>query len=535
MTIEDKLPYVPDLDRLMSTYLNAVDSNPTDCIDCDTPYGRMYDPRRNPYFNFLSDNGFIRVIDNRAVAAGDYNLGKADGRREFARYLRNRADARSVFSFIGDDGKSLHAIISHFGNTDPNRDGRDDACDTINISENDIRVIVAWLEHLNQIRLEDGKYIYVDDTEDDEEGDTGSIYPINYNKTLDITEEKYSIFEYLRKIKSGKILKAPKFQRNLVWSLTQKSRFIESVLLGIPIPPFYVKRNLDGGMAVIDGLQRTAALEEFKNNEFKLEELLALPTLNGYDFSDLQEADGSLTTKFEDKQLNFYVLGPSVPMSIVYDIFNRINTGGTKLERQEIRNCVFIGPATELLKRVVNNGIFKEAVDGGISDKRMKAREAILRCMAFAILPVESYDGSIDEFLERALKKINLMDRTEIDELEMKTLNVFKLTFKIFGKNNFRIPSDNSRGKINVAVMESVFNCFWGADDSILNRKQWLTERYNELVRDRSYLNAFRISTSIKSGVSSRFRIARQFLNPQFNIPPNDQQNLNREFQDIQG
>ena len=208
----------------------------------------------------------------------------------------------------------------------------------------------------------------------------------------------------------------------------------------------------------------------------------------------------------------FYVLGVSVPMAAVYDIFNRINTGGTKLERQEVRNCVFIGNSTVFLKRVVESDIFKKAVDNGVSDNRMKAREAILRCIAFVIQPISSYQGSIDEFLERAMKKLNAMSSIEIDDLESKTLQTFGLTYDFFGKTNFRIPSKNSRGRINVAVMEVVFNCFWGKECSNFPQKSIVVRSLSNLLKDNDFLDSFRISTSSKSGVSTRFELAHQYL-----------------------
>lgn len=480
-----KFPYIPDLSRIFSIYCQIVNSEYDSEMENDI------------YYRFLIDNKFLRVTNSIVEASGSFDLTDESTReRLFLSYLDSLDETKLITESIGDNGKSLQELISSL----------DDK-----ITSNDIRVILAWLEHLNQIKYKDDKYILIDDIAEDLES-RESIYPLNYKETLDISEDKFSVFEYLRKIKSGKIKMNPDFQRNVVWKPKQKSRFIESTILQIPIPPFYMKKRSDGSMVIIDGLQRTTALSEYLNNKFALCELEALSELNDKTFQDLEKWDSTVSTKIEDKQLMFYVLGVSVPMAAVYDIFNRINTGGTKLERQEVRNCVFIGNSTVFLKRVVESDIFKKAVDNGVSDNRMKAREAILRCIAFVIQPISSYQGSIDEFLERAMKKLNAMSSIEIDDLESKTLQTFGLTYDFFGKTNFRIPSKNSRGRINVAVMEVVFNCFWEKECSNFPQKNIVVRSLSNLLKDNDFLDSFRISTSSKSGVSKRFELAHQYL-----------------------
>ena len=140
----------------------------------------------------------------------------------------------------------------------------------------------------------------------------------------------------------------------------------------------------------------------------------------------------------EDKQLLFYVISKDTPMSIVYDIFNRINTGGTKLDRQEIRNCIFIGHSTRLLKELSGESVFKRAIDGGISPKRMKDREAALRCMAFTLLDYQkTYNRSMDDFLERAMRRINKLSFVEVEDMKKSFLKIMEQTLRIFGASNF--------------------------------------------------------------------------------------------------
>lgn len=479
------IPYIPDMDRLMNEYEDAVGRRWCDAM------------KDNPYVNFLQSYGFLKVENETICKDGKYDLSDKTSRiKYFSLFLQNWEFSKSVLMSVGDEGSSLRDLTNSLINT---------------ILPDSLMVIVSWLERIKLLKYEKDRY-FIDATDYDFADSGESIYPLKYNVPLNITEDKYSVYEYLRKISRNQIDLAPDFQRKLVWSIEQKSRFIESALLQIPIPPFYMKKMSDSRMVIIDGLQRTFALREFINNEFALTGLNALSDLNGKTFSDLEKEDGGMAARIEDKQLFFYVLATDVPMAAVYDIFNRINTGGTQLERQEIRHCVFIGNATSMLKEIAESKDFKDSIDKGISDNRMKAREAILRCLAFTLMGIDEYKGSIDDILERTMKKLNTMSHVEIDDIKNETLKVFRTTQALFREKNFRIPTDWGRGRINVAAMETVFNCFWKRSVDIGKEKDWLNRQMYQLVRDKKFLDSFQKSTSSKSGVFTRFKIAHQYL-----------------------
>jgi uncharacterized protein with ParB-like and HNH nuclease domain len=337
-----------------------------------------------------------------------------------------------------------------------------------------------------------------------------SIYPVNYSKEIDIKEDRFTVFELIRKIKAGKVIMNPEFQRKLVWKQQQKSQFIESIILNVPLPPFYFKKDLDGKFIIVDGLQRTSTLQSFLSNEFSLQGLNALPQLNGYYFEDLDEA---LRTRIEDKNMLIYLVQPSVPMVVVYDIFNRINTGGTQLERQEIRNCIFIGESTRLLQRLSSREEFKRAIDYGIADARMKDREAILRCIAFTIMDYQlEYNNSMDEFLENAMKKLNKMSSNEIHYIENDFIKIMKLTYDSFGKKNFRLPTEFSRGRINIAVMETIYYFYWKNMNIVTINKDRILKNYSILMNDDEYNDSVRYSTGSSTKVKTRFNRAIELL-----------------------
>jgi len=378
-----------------------------------------------------------------------------------------------------------------------------------------VRTIIGWLEYV-EIIIDDGEYYKLNDLIDIEEEKLESIYPTTSKREIDIKEERFTVFELLRKLEQKKINRNPEFQRNEVWKPFQRSQFIESIILNIPLPPLYFRQDLEGKYVIVDGLQRTSTLMKFinKNNEgyFPLTGLEALPDLNNKYFDQL---DDELKSRIEDKVLLVYVLKPNVSMVVVYDIFNRINTGGTKLERQEIRNCIFIGNATKLLKELSETEEFKNAIDRGISATRMKDREAVLRYLSFRIFDFEKdYNNSLDEFLEKAMRKINKMNHQEIEDLKRDFIRVMSLTHNFFGIDNYRLPTDYSRGRINIAILESVSRFFSNKDDNYLqnNKNKIIKNYYDVLLKNVDYIDAVRFSTGSTSHVKTRFNLAEKIL-----------------------
>lgn len=144
----------------------------------------------------------------------------------------------------------------------------------------------------------------------------------------------------------------------------------------------------------------------------------------------------------------------------------------------------------------------------------MKDREVILRYLAFKIFDYEKdYQGDLSDFVERAMKEINLMDDEKIDLLENDFERVMNLTFDFFRTKNFRLPSGKNRGRINIAMFESVCYCFSvSSDDFLENNKNSIQNNFTKLLENQEYLDSIRDSTSSKSKVITRFKLAQKIL-----------------------
>lgn len=359
------------------------------------------------------------------------------------------------------------------------------------------------------------------DTIEQDTGDIAKVYPYDPTKVdIDIREDKLSIFEYMRRYKRGMLKIDPDYQRNLVWKDRQKSRFIESIMLNFPLPPIYLNQKVDGEFVIIDGLQRTTTLYKYINNEFPLTELVTLPFLNGSFFKDLST---TYQAKLEDKQLLLYILKPSVPIGVVYELFDRINTGGTPLNRQEVRNCIFEGKVTQLLKELAENPKygFQKAIDYGVSPTRMKDREMILRYLSFKIFDYEKdYKGELSEFVENTMREINTkISDAEIEALKIDFERVMRYTYDFWGNTNFRFPVytqegfPKSRGFVNTSMFESICYFFSQVSDEFLRQnRQRIIENFAKLLQDATYTDAVRFSTGSKFRVINRFKLAQQIL-----------------------
>ncbi len=174
----------------------------------------------------------------------------------------------------------------------------------------------------------------------------------------------------------------------------------------------------------------------------------------------------------------------------------------------------FRGKSTRLLKELSEKDYFKRAIDYGISPRRMKDREVILRYLAFKIFDYKTeYPGELSDFVEKAMKEINLMKDDKIELLKNDFMRVMNLSFEFFGRRNFRLPAAERRGRINIAIFESV-SCFFSinSDDFLQNHKKNIQYNFDKLLQNPEYIDAIRYATSSKAKVITRFKLAQEVL-----------------------
>ena len=236
--------------------------------------------------------------------------------------------------------------------------------------------------------------------------------PFN-TSAIKVDQKLMTVFQVMRKIDLDEIDLRPDFQRNFVWNHTRQSRLIESVLLRIPLPAFYLDATNQGRWLVVDGLQRLTTIYNFYKGNLKLSNLEYLGDLEGSTFSKLPRG---LQRQIEDEtDLNLYVIQPETPPKVKFMIFSRVNTGGLVLTQQEIRHALFQGRSTTYLAELATLPEFLSATSNSVSSLRMDDRECVLRFIAFYLNSYESFRSqSFDGFLSEMMERLN---KTSEDKL----------------------------------------------------------------------------------------------------------------------
>lgn len=226
----------------------------------------------------------------------------------------------------------------------------------------------------------------------------------NYNeirKEICVLPEVHGLSFIKEMLESEYIDLSPEFQRNEVWhDINKKSLFIESMLLNIPIPIFYLYSN-GNGLEIIDGKQRLTTIKEFFADKFVLTNMKYLKELNGKKYSDLS---GKIRMDLGRYQITFYVLDEHTPKYYLFDIFMRINTGGMPLVAQEIRNIFSKPKVRKLYQSMAGSKSFLDCTDRKIKDDRMQAQELALRFIA--LYKKMDYETDIISFEESSLTKL---------------------------------------------------------------------------------------------------------------------------------
>lgn len=334
-------------------------------------------------------------------------------------------------------------------------------------------------------------------------------YPLD---SVFVRSEQRTVGEVVRRIKADRYDLSPDFQREFLWSVEKQSRLIESCLMRLPLPVFYVAEAKDGRIVVVDGLQRLTTFKRFLGNEFSLQfpaqdDDGSRPNpLEGKLFKDLQL---NLQERIEDTQLTLYVLDAKAPERAKLDIFERVNSG-EPLTRQQMRNCLYNGSATRWLRDASESDLFQQTTGGSLDRKKMRDREAINRFCAFELLKWKGYHGDMDSFLAEALEKMNTFRDSDLAELSNRFDTAMRNNWLLFGRHAFRKSLreiEGRRSPFNIALFEVCATAFSGVDyKKVERRSDTLRKAIRKLLADSSFLQAVTYATNDPKRVRTRFK-----------------------------
>lgn len=275
----------------------------------------------------------------------------------------------------------------------------------------------------------------------------------------------FSIREFLTMKNDGELALQPLYQRNFVATDLIASKLIESILLDVPIPVVYLAEEQDGSYSVIDGQQRLTSFLSFLEGKFpdtrpfKLSGLKVLPELNRKSFTEL---DNELQKKIRSTTIHSIIIKKESNPDIKFEIFERLNTGSTKLNEDEIRNTVYRGSYIELLSELSENPVFHGLVKKDNFKKRMIYRGMILRFFALSEKSYINYKSSMKQFSNKELRDNRDLSPNKVKEYKARFEHCLDLVKVVFGDMAFRryMPgNDGESGKwgetqINMALYD---------------------------------------------------------------------------------
>ena len=364
------------------------------------------------------------------------------------------------------------------------------------------------------------------------EGGEG-VVPFDLTK-MKIDDRRHNIGLILKRIKFGEIDLSPDFQRaSDIWNNQAKSRLIESILIRIPLPAFYIDGTDENKWVVIDGQQRLTTIKQFvigngdnvNQDSFRLSNLEFLTQFNNKSYDELPRI---YQRRIDETEITIYLIEKGTSEGLKFSIYKRINTGGVSLSSQEIRHAINNGNSTKFLEKLAKSQEFIEATANVIKDKRMAAREIILRFLAFKITPYIQFQynkdvPNFDVFLNNVMKKMNGMTDNELKPLESDFLKAMVAAIDIFGNDAFRKRSsiEASRSTFNRALFEA-----WSVNLSSLNnnqiemlkyRKNMVMDKFITLNNDPSFINSITGGTSSPWRVKYRFEKIEELINEVLN------------------
>ena len=329
-----------------------------------------------------------------------------------------------------------------------------------------------------------------------------------YRYTITSYGADYPVDGLVKRMKSDAIL-VPTFQRGYVWSLPKASRFIESLLLRLPVPGIFLSREqTTEKLLVIDGQQRLRTLQYFYDGVFEPSGVaFALKGVQsiyeGKTHKTLSEEDRLV---LDDSIIHATVVKqdePSDDDSSIYQVFERLNTGGLQLAAQEIRTCIYHGAFAKLLKELNETASWRSVF--GKPNIRMRDQELILRVLALHLYQ-DKYEKPMKEFLNQFMGKnrhLQLVDAETISTIFTSTSDVI---FEALGSDAFR-----PKQLLNAAVLDAVMvGVARRLESGPVAAVAAITDQYRALMQNPAFVGATEAKTSNEETVQTRLNLATE-------------------------
>lgn len=321
----------------------------------------------------------------------------------------------------------------------------------------------------------------------------------------------FPVSAYMERYHDDETIYLPEFQRNYVWNKKQASKFVESLLLGLPVPGIFLYKEDNNKMLIIDGFQRLESLSRFiKDKEFNENKVFKLDVESRFDDKSYDDLDDDAKLKLRNAVIHATIIKAENPQHVnypaVYEIFERLNTGGSKLSPQEVRNCVSHGKLREALLELSETQDVKNLLK--IGNKRKKDEEIILRLIALTQNNQE-YQGNMKQFLNAFMFSNRNLD----DNKTKDTVNNFIEIVKFI--NNLNIDEVfRPKEQLSIATLDAVWVGIYKNYNFLINMSNdTIRKKVKELSDNSDFKESIKTGTTHnKESVRTRINLAIEFL-----------------------
>lgn len=318
----------------------------------------------------------------------------------------------------------------------------------------------------------------------------------------------------IQEIKDKELIVRPTFQRAFVWDAVRQSRFVESILLNIPVPNLFFAEDDDKTKVVVDGQQRLTALHHFQENRFALKGLESLSALNGKRFEDLTDRQQRI---FNNRTLRCLVISARSDSEIRFQVFERLNQGGVPLNAQEVRHCVYRGSLNDLLHDLAKDPNWLSISGKDEPSPRMTDCELILRFLSFRERG-KSYSPPLKGFLNGFMRDERHAGVDKLNEWKFAFQSTVRKLNRVFGVDAFRSAAIEGEDLIwDKSLNRAVFDCqmliFEGVDEGWLSdNASRVKSEFLSLFGDSEFSDAVSRATADVARLRTRLRKVLEML-----------------------
>ncbi|MDF9824463.1 hypothetical protein M2475_000819 [Breznakia sp. PF5-3] len=333
--------------------------------------------------------------------------------------------------------------------------------------------------------------------------------------------------ELIQMYDEGDLIK-PELQRKYVWTKDEASRFIDSILLGLPVPSIFLAVDDDERRLIVDGYQRIMSARDYVRGVFtsdeKLFRLSDKEIINSrWRGKSFEELEAEEKRRIRTTTIHAIIFEQKYPNNDtgMYQIFERINTSGKTLKPQEIRNCVYQGSFNELLFELNRLSVWRTIVGSEKEDPRMYDMELILRF--FAICDIKNSDEfqekqiNLTKFLNVYMGKNKNLNDDSSTALKNRFLCVMTIARELFGQSVFRRYNEKTSKfakSIHPITFEAISVSIYFAhkEGYDFNSIDNYSERYHELLQNDAFIDATSVRTTNVENIKQRIKIALKIL-----------------------